>query len=148
MNQFLELPTSGEADRLFPSLLDQSLVRPWRSDQPIPTAGVYIRIGVATWNRYDLRLLDVIAKSIADRNGQPQLVQAFNIAGMHSDDLSAAIPGCGRVLQTPVVGVWRDGILRDVSSGQPARELIARMFGSSSDEIVQFVDQARKSAAS
>ena len=148
MNQFLELPASGDADRLFPAILDRSLIRPWRSEEPILTSGVYVRIGIATWNRYDLRLLDIIAKSIAERNGHPLLVHAFNMAGMTSDDIAAAIPGCGRVLQTPVVGVWRDGTLRDVSSGQPGRDLVARMFGSSSDEIVKFVDEARQPASS
>ncbi len=136
------------ADRQLPDLVAASPFRPWKPDDPIPQHGVRVLIGVATWSGYDMRLLDVIAETIARDPGKAPTVEVFNTAAckQHSD-FREYIPKLGDVLQVPVVGVWRDGRLEKWGEGYAARDLAARMFGSSSDEVVAYVTNWRNARA-
>jgi hypothetical protein len=94
-----------------------------------------------------MRLLDVIAEALAHRDwanwatsSEVPVVEVFNTAACRElRDFKKYIPKLRHVAHTPVVGVWRDGRLDEAKEGYEARDLAARMFGSDSAEIVEYV---------
>ena len=138
---------SGESDRRFPAIVRQSPLRLFQPGHPPPTAGTRILIGVATWSMYDLYLLDVVSAGLLRVNGPGPIVEVLNTADMTRDDIARIIPGIGPVFHTPVLGIWRDGGIMETASGAAARDRVAKMFGSDSDEIVRYVHEQIASAA-
>lgn len=151
MNRFLALTdwvpekAGGEPDfnareQLFPEVVSVSHLRLWRPRDPICTTGVRILLGVAVWSGYDMHLLDVVEDALAHSSGPVPCVDVFNVSAATSPDgFTAYIPGLTTPGQPPLVGVWHDGVLTDRASGYFASDLVAKMFGSSADEIVAFV---------
>lgn len=150
MNRFLNISFAAlhsaghvdparEADRVFPDVVRQSSLRLFQPSEPMPASGIRILLGIATWSMYDLRLLDVIDTGLTQLGRKNLLVDVFNIGSLTQEELERLIPGVGPVFHPPVLGVWRDGILLAAASGGAARDRVAQMFGSNSDEIVQFV---------
>ena len=148
MSRFIELFWSqrelspGEhqrtVERNFAAAITDSRLRLWRPGDPITGQGTRVLIGVATWSGYDMRLLDVIDEGMA--RGPAPVVEVFNTSDCHThDDFKKYVPGMGAVCQTPVVGIWRDGRLEWSGQGAEARERVARMFGSTSVEIVEHI---------
>src|SRR5438270_606566 len=116
----------------FPATIAASQLRLWKPGDPIPNRGTRILIGAAVWSRYDMLLLDLIDTAL--ENGDGPHVDVFNAGILTSQDaIQDYISGIGEVLQVPAAGVWREGVLVERASGFAGRDLIARMFGSSSD---------------
>jgi hypothetical protein len=137
MNQFIDLLRSKangwrpsdqlEASRRFPDVVATSPFHLWRPGDPIFTEGNRLLLGVATWSGYDMRLLDVIQQTLADRQVTGLRVDVFNVEACQSpESFEHFIPGVGVVYQTPVAGLWEDGVLRQHASGYAARQLAAR----------------------
>jgi hypothetical protein len=156
MNSFFDLFTvcsrpekwmdPGWADRLFPDVARASPMRLWRPGDPISPKGTRLLVGIATWCGYDMRLLDVMAEAMGCDSGQKHLVELFNTADCRaSGDFKEYVPGLHDVLQTPVVGCWQDGNPVWTAQGYQARDRVAHMFNTSSDEIVAYVDNWIKS---
>jgi hypothetical protein len=85
--------------------------------EPIPS-GVYVVIGVATYARSELTLLDEIIS--CSRSWMDWLrVDVFSVLECKSmRDFDRFLPGTKReVDQTPVLGVWRDGELKELVMG-------------------------------
>jgi hypothetical protein len=155
MSRFLDLahrPHSAAdpyaADRLLPSFIQDGPFRLWEPGDPIPQRGVFALLGVATWSGYDMQLLDALQEAMSRPGNYPD-VALFNAGILTSmDEFYKYIPEVPEVFHTPAVGVWRDGVLTERAEGYAARDLVARMFGSSSDAVVAAVDQARAARAS
>jgi hypothetical protein len=156
MSRFLDLmgdPRHDPADtnRRFQERVAASPFRPWSPGDPIPEAGLRLLMGVATWSAYDLRLLDLVEETPRENWPTPLVLELFNVDDCRSlDDFDRYIPGLGKVFHTPVVGLWRDGRLTEKAEGNAARDLAARLFGSSSDAVVCDIDawRAERSRAS
>lgn len=128
------------ADSQFPAFVQASPLRLWNLGDTISSPGARVLIGVATWSGYDMRLLDVIAAALARNSTAAPVVEVFNVADCRQlADFRKYVPGLRHVEHTPVVGVWRDGQMEQSKEGYEARELAARMFGSSAAEIVAYV---------
>jgi hypothetical protein len=162
MSRFLELidqippiPEKGPGhfdfdnrDRLFPSLIGASHFQLWSPGDPIPSQGTRILLGVATWSAYDLHLLDVVERALSAQNGEPLRIDVFNAGSLtRTDAFTAFIPEIKSPLQMPVVGIWRDGRLCQWGEGFAAADIVAKMFGSSADDIVKYVTQWREQRA-
>jgi hypothetical protein len=118
------------ADREFPSAVAVSPYHLWRPGDAVAPAARRLLIGVATWSGYDMRLLDALADAFPANGTGAMRIDLFNTAECRSQqDFQGYIPGLDDVLQTPVVGVWRQGRLTDVAQGFHARELAAREVG-------------------
>jgi hypothetical protein len=150
MTHFFDLfANDDDSDRAFDMAAAQSHLRSWKPGAPITDRGTRVLVGVATWSGYDMRLLDVIDEALGRQDGEAPRVEVFNASYLPNQDVfEQYIPGLPPVFHTPVVGVWRDGILQERAEGYNARELVARMFGSSSDEIVDFIDRYQAARAS
>jgi hypothetical protein len=118
-----------QLDALFPSAVAASPFRLWSPGDAIPSQGRRLLIGVATWSKQDLALLDTVAQAVLT-GGVPLTIEVFNVAECRSPSaFEDYIPGLGRVFQTPVVGLWSDGQQTDAGSGKSGRELIGRLIG-------------------
>jgi hypothetical protein len=128
------------ADCQFQALVEQGPFQLGRHDAAIPDRGTRLLIGVATWSGYDMRLLDIIVDSQRRNLQEDLIVEVFNVAECRkASDFRRYIPKLQHVFHTPVVGVWRNGQFQDTWQGRQAREFVALQFGSSSDEIAQYV---------
>jgi hypothetical protein len=128
------------ADRQFPELVARSPFRLWQPGDPVPSQGIRLLVGVATWSGYDMRLLDVTAEALARNAAKAPVVEVFNTADCGNlRDFRAYIPNLRHLFHTPAVGIWRDGQLSWSGEGYEARDQVARMFGSGSAEIVAYV---------
>lgn len=140
LNEFIPRRPDGESDfsareLRFSATVAGSRLHMWKPGDPIPRRGTRVLIGAAVWSRYDMRLLDLVDAALGDAEG-PR-VDVFNAGILTSQDaIQDYISGIGEVLQMPAVGVWRDGRLVERASGYDGCDLVARMFGSTADEIV------------
>lgn len=132
----------GEAQRRAAASLPERLMRShmdwWPLDATPTGSGTRLLIGVAVWSTYDLRLLDVLEGAIHAGRGKDVQVGVFDVDRLAAaDELQRLLPGVGTVTQTPVVGVWTAGELKQVASGFAGRQLVAQMFGLDHNAIVE-----------
>jgi hypothetical protein len=129
------------ADQRFRELVASSPFQLWRPGDPISEHGPRYLIGVATWSGYDMRLLDVIAEALRQHPVDLPAVDVFNMADCQQvEDFSLYIPGgLNEVSHTPVMAFWNNGMFYSSSQGHAAREWVAKVLGSTSAEIVAFV---------
>jgi hypothetical protein len=138
------------ADQRFPALVASSPFQLWRPGDPMVFKdNLRLLIGVATWSGYDMRLLDVIAEALGRNPADPPTIDVFNTVDCRSaEDFTRYIPGLHDISQMPVVGFfWRVEQLSTAYHGHAARESIAKIFGSTSAEIVAFVQDWIKGRA-
>ena len=131
------------ADQRFPELVASSSFHLWRPGDPIIFKdNVRLLVGVATWSGYDMRLLDVIAEAIRRKSVVPPVVDVFNTVGcQRAEDFARYIPGLHEISQTPVAGFfWQEEQFSTSYQGHAARQTVAKIFGSTSAEIVAFVE--------
>ena len=117
-----------QASRELPGYLVHSRLNHWRPNSGIPSQGTRFLIGVACWSIYDMRLLDALDCVLVKG---PRLVQVdiFDVDECASqEDVEHYFPGIGKIDQTPVVGVWRDGKQVYSGSGYAGRAVVANYF--------------------
>jgi hypothetical protein len=140
VNTFVELlkPVPGlmpgdvqrRAAKLLPERLMQSAMDWWPVDAAPNGPGNRLLIGIAVWSTYDLRLLDLVNEAIHSGHGSDIPVGVFDIDRVASEEaLARLVPGIGLPPQTPIVGYWLGGQLKEVASGFAARQLVAGLFG-------------------
>ena len=105
------------AEQRFSQKIPHSRFRLRDPSEPIPR-GVYVVIGVATYARSELGLLDEICSSCLKWSDWLR-VDVFSVLECNSmRDFDNYIPGIKvKVDQTPVLGVWRDRKLCDLVTG-------------------------------
>jgi hypothetical protein len=134
--RFTELRRTGlpvveendRAERRFPVLVEQSRLRLWRPGEPV-AAGRRLLVGAATWSVYDLSLLDVLDDALARDEAALGRIDVFDVDRVGRVGFEDYIPGLGKVVGTPVAGLWIDGILGERDFGRRAITLISGLFG-------------------
>ena len=116
------------AKRSFPLLVDKSTFKSWSPGKPTSSQGKRLLIGVATYSEADLKLLDLLEEVLQGRAENTLSIDLFNTLDCKShDDFDNYIPGIGKVFQTPVAGLWENGVLKEKAWGKSARDLIAQV---------------------
>ncbi len=113
------------ASNLLPVLVSQSAMRWLPLPEPPNGTTDKLVIGVATWSRYDLALLDDLAAFATSHPGVRVCVFDVDRVG---GEFERFVPGVGVVVQTPVVGLWSGGVLLERGSGSAGREIARRMM--------------------
>lgn len=109
-------------------ILKQAGIKDW-IPEPAPRQGRYILLGIALYSLPDLELLDMIVQSSLNGQNKDEHIQVFDVLTCSTmSDFEARIPGIGLVYQTPVVGLWEDGVLIAKASGASARDLVIKHF--------------------
>ena len=110
----------------FPSVVASSRMSMWSPGEPFPSKGNRLLIGVATYSRYDMDLLDAL-----DSQGwENDVIQLFELSVFSSmDEFEKFIPSLDKVLQTPVIGFWEDGQLTYRAQGAFARRWVRDRYG-------------------
>src|SRR4051812_35239453 len=94
---------------------------------PILNGGRRILLGGASYSVADLALLDTLSEALGEGSG-PRL-DVFNVFECRSIvDFEKYVPGIGKVLQTPVVGYWEDGLLQEKAWGKAGRDLLTKVL--------------------
>ncbi len=69
--------------------------------------------------------MELLAPLIDSATIFSETIEAFDVAACRGmQDFERYIPEIGQVYQTPVVGVWENGVLDQKASGARARELL------------------------
>jgi hypothetical protein len=126
----------------------------WWTDN-LPPVQRRLVIGAATYSRYEMCMLDLVAETLIRENARriqaggsvsanlpagalayvqvpsaPLRVEVFSTLNcLSQSDFQKYIPGIERVLQTPVVGYYEDGALRETATGAAGRALVGRVCG-------------------
>jgi hypothetical protein len=100
--------------------------------QSIPTSGRVLIVGVVTWSGYDMKLLDRI-DSLPDDDLHIEVFDSDTFRT--ASEVETLIPGINVYAQTPFVGYWVDGVLKDFAAGAFGRKLIANIIGVDPDEL-------------
>jgi len=100
-----------------------------KAKDPIPKTGTLVVIGVAPYSGADLGLLDAILEGFALGKAQRSEIEVFDVLSCQQmSDLSEYIPGIGNAYQTPIVGIWKDGVMSECASGAHAHKLLQDRF--------------------
>jgi hypothetical protein len=92
-----------------------------------PPTGDCIVIGIAVWNALDLELLDRLCEASTRIGVRVEVFSLDDCDGQAA--IKEYVPVVGRILQTPVAAVWKQGTLRDAARGHAARTLVVRELG-------------------
>lgn len=91
-----------------------------------------IVVGLAPYARPELAWADSlsnIAASVPDLR-----IEVFNVLECtEMSDFDRYIPSIGRVLQTPVIGIWSDGVLKESGTGYSGRVAVNSFLRSLGD---------------
>jgi hypothetical protein len=112
-------------------------------------------LGVASYSLYDLYLLDTLVEAgVGHTNVRPASTEggvapadksvSVDVFSVHDcrrqEDFDEYVPGLTPVLQSPVVGLWREGKLVEKAVGAAGRKVVAGLFGLDPDEPVRRFD--------
>lgn len=107
----------------------RSLMPFWRLGETFPIKGTHVLLGVATYSLEDLRLLDVLESKLSNQAGRRETIHLFDVSACSEmEDFERYLPGIGKVFQTPVVGLWEDGVLRYKAQGASATAWLQQRF--------------------
>ncbi len=117
-----------DAGEQLAALLGESRLHPWQPGDPILNRGPRILLGVASYSVADLALLDTLNEALGLGSGWPRL-DVFNVLECRSiQDFEKYVPGIGKVFQTPVVGYWEEGLLKEKAWGKAGRDLLTKVL--------------------
>lgn len=109
-------------------VLRESRLHPWQPGDPVLNHGRHILLGVASYSMADLALLDTLNEANGQGASWPAL-DVFNVLECRSiQDFEKYVPGIGKVFQTPVVGYWEEGLLKEKAWGKAGRDLPAKVL--------------------
>jgi hypothetical protein len=115
--------------------LSDSRLNLWQIGDDIAQANRRVLIGVAPYSMYDLKLLDALNELPLDPNSER--VDVFDVLNNKTgQDFERYVPSIGKVYQTPVVGIWKNGHLEDKGSGYTGRELLIKLYGLDRNKIL------------
>lgn len=113
------------AEEKFPVIVSQSNLLLCQQQNKCYEDSMKLLIGVATYSRYDMELLDLIDNVLNEQHLLQGHVYVFDITTCKTMEcLEQYIPGIGGARQTPVVGVWQNGLLIAKGEGKIAKEII------------------------
>ena len=120
----------GYVSTRLPEALVDSPISVWQRGQSISSMGRRTLLGIAPYSLPDLELLDAVTEALKQRGpDREDLVQVFDVLTCKSmKDFDDCIPGIGQVYQTPVVGIWEDGVLIEKGSGAKARQVVIERY--------------------
>ncbi len=118
-----------QAAEQFRSVVDQSHMENWRPGEALPTQGKQILIGVASYSPSVLDILDALEAKLAVGATQDETIYLFDLSAIPElRDFEDYFPGIGKVYQTPVIGFWKDGVLKEKGWGAAARDWLVRHY--------------------
>lgn len=118
------------AEKHFRLVVANSKLHFWQPGDPIADKGKRILIGAAIYSGYAMRLLDAVNSQLDQSREKTIRIDVFSTGDCKThEDFGQYIPGLGIVQQTPVVGFWEDGALKEKAQGKAGRDLVIRVCG-------------------
>ncbi|SRR5258706_9547759 len=117
------------SERLDEALID-SRISIWRRGEPVQRTGHWILLGIAPYSLPDLQLVDELREGLKQGSRSDESFQVFDVLSCSTmNDFDECIPGIGSVYQTPVLGIWENGVLVEKATGAKARQLVIERCG-------------------
>ena len=114
-----------EVDGEFWMAIEASRTRRWRKGDAVLEAGRRMMVGLASYSRQDVELAQEIIDFQPREDSGVSVIELFNVLDVHEmRDFEQYIPGIGAVYQTPVVGLWEDGVLVRTAQGLSGQRLV------------------------
>lgn len=126
-----ELPAGDQATYIsskLPEALSDGPLHYWRLSGSVTTTAQRTLIGVAPYSLPDLKLLDALKESLSKNTHLGERIDVLDVLRCAAEDFEQCIPGIGRVFQTPVVGIWENGVLTQHASGAKACRLVISRY--------------------
>jgi hypothetical protein len=103
----------------FREMFDHSLLHFWQPGDPVANREIRILVSVATFAFNDMFLLDWIEAFLSEHSAVPVVIDVAHRDDCYSLDSnwSDHFPNQPQRLITPVVGLWSDGKLVEISIG-------------------------------
>lgn len=119
----------------FEGMLAQSRLTAWKPGDAIPSDRRRILIGVAPYSLYDLKLLDAINDLPLDLTSEK--IDVLDVLRCKTaEEIEKYIPRLRHVYQTPVIGIWKDGICEEARSGHAARARILELYSIDASKVL------------
>ena len=113
----------------FPSVVQNSHMEIWRPEEELPARGAHIWIGIASYSIPDLEMLDAIEAKLSREPTQNETIHLFDLSSLTDiGDFEKYLPGIGKVYQTPVIGIWEDGVMKEKASGTAAKNWLVQRY--------------------
>lgn len=110
-------PLQASARRQFPGLVRSSHFEKRTPGASIPATGRYVIIGIASYSREELQLLDEVNAAF-HRWGPTATTAVFDLMECtDAREVRECAPPFVHVSQTPLVAVWDDGMLVEAQAG-------------------------------
>jgi hypothetical protein len=108
-------------------LIAQAGVRRWSRGDPYVQTGKYVLVGLApSYSVPDLELAEAVLERF-QAGSLEAAVEFFDSSDARAaEEMDQFIPGIRNVFQTPIVGVWQNGVLVESASGFGGRQLVRR----------------------
>jgi hypothetical protein len=91
-----------------------------------------VLIGVAVYSLPELELLDAILEKRREHQQHKEKLEVLDILACQQSDFEERVPGIGKVLATPIVGIWSEGALIERASGYEAVKALGKHYRLSS----------------
>jgi hypothetical protein len=119
------------ARQRFPEEVHSHGFRLWQPGDRYSASGVRFLLGVAAaYSVTDLRLLDDLDTGIRERRFKSGVIDVFDSSGIQKmQEFESYIPGITPVVQSPVLGVWVNGELKERLQGFHVRRRLLRELG-------------------
>lgn len=85
-------------------------------------------MGVAVYSLPELEMLDAISEMRYRREHHEEQLQVLDILTCQRSDFEERIPGIGKVVVTPVGGIWSNGALIERASGHNAITVLRKHY--------------------
>jgi hypothetical protein len=117
-------------------LLSQSSLGLWRVGDAVPKFPSRVLIGVATWFGYDMRLLDELNETRMRHPTPNERIEVFDANDVRNQEqFDEYVPGIGKAVGLPVVGIWENGTLTQKASGALALNLLVDRYSLNPERI-------------
>ena len=117
------------ASEQFSSVVKNSRMKVWRLREQFPAQPARTCIAVASYSVSDLEILDALEAKLASNSTRNEIIYLFDLAASPEfSDFEKYLPGIGKVYQTPVIGFWEGGILKEKASGASAKNWLVRHY--------------------
>ena len=118
-----------KAQHAFPKRVAHSSLSLRKPSSRVPQAGKHVILGIATYSKPELELLDEVEKSLECDQAIRVKVAVFDVANCgEMKDFSRYIPGIDGVYQTPVGAIFSDGKLAGHATGMSDVKDLLRRF--------------------
>lgn len=111
----------------------------WEPSQVPNQHGLHLILGVSPLSIYDLQLLDALDGKCTLVPYDQYIVSVFDWTSLNPDVLLPYGVAIKDGYHTPLLALWHDGILAELSHGYTGRRFVCQLFNLNPDDILAII---------